>query len=560
FLFLFHSPRSVEPFQPDAPGWKRETVGRLCRSGSLGADPDILKAATSVILTESHANSSLSMSNTWPNKRDTIPRHRDPSSWGDKTGEVGSNRCSPLPARTLWASTISSPSHHPPTSPVIRQSAQDTLQQELPGRNSHQDEEPVDREEMMNSLRCLRNHAAKKRAKMMNSLRCLRNHAAKKRAKVSASGSDPEPDSPDSAVKLEPSTDSPSHTSPSLTSPLSESSLSSLYSPQLPPSPMAPRSDELTPGTPRKNPHERLALRPFSKPDLAFTQSFRLLSSDDWEKKIDGLILMRSLARYHSDVLSSRLHDVCLVLNQEVQNLRSGVSRVALVTLESCTLVCRKVWTRRWKLLPRSSCHKAGESNAFIRQDVDTALDCMVQNCTPTRSMNALLAGGLSLQIGARLFPRNQVLWSPHATVSCRLITTLIRWWKSTSLQRPGHHQGHCPHSEIQVLVKPTSELTSSNIVFTVPGEKPQDTPSARGRRYIPCDGMRYASSLNRQPQIVSSKDASKAQVHSIADKTKYIKQLKYTDRTRSRCVQAWPQVRILPTVCGGPNHMTRGR
>lgn len=38
---------------------------------------------------------------------------------------------------------------------------------------------------------------------------------------------------------------------------------------------------------------------------------------------------------------------------------------------------------------------KAGESNAFIRQDVDAALDCMVQHCTPTRSISALLSGGL---------------------------------------------------------------------------------------------------------------------------------------------------------------------
>lgn len=39
--------------------------------------------------------------------------------------------------------------------------------------------------------------------------------------------------------------------------------------------------------------------------------------------------------------------------------------------------------------------HKSGETNAFLRQDVDMALDSMVQNCTPVRVMNALLAGGL---------------------------------------------------------------------------------------------------------------------------------------------------------------------
>lgn len=42
--------------------------------------------------------------------------------------------------------------------------------------------------------------------------------------------------------------------------------------------------------------------------------------------------------------------------------------------------------------------HKAGECNAFIRQDVDAALVCMVQHCTPTRSIAALLTGGLRLK------------------------------------------------------------------------------------------------------------------------------------------------------------------
>ena len=69
---------------------------------------------------------------------------------------------------------------------------------------------------------------------MLNSLRSLRNSAAKKRAKVSHSGSEPDPDSPDSAVRLEPSLDSPSYMSPSVTSPMSESGLSSLCLPQTP--------------------------------------------------------------------------------------------------------------------------------------------------------------------------------------------------------------------------------------------------------------------------------------------------------------------------------------
>ncbi|XP_076866839.1 uncharacterized protein LOC143518271 isoform X2 [Brachyhypopomus gauderio] len=154
-------------------------------------------------------------------------------------------------------------------------------------------------------------------------------------------------------------------------------------------------SDELKPGTPTKDPHEQQTLRTFSNPDLALAQSFRLLSSDDWEKKIEGLMSIRRLAQHHSDVLGSRRHDVCIILIQEVRNLRSAVSRMAVVSLRELYSSLQKGMDQEVEATAKVLLHKAAESNAFIRQDVDTALESMVQNCTPIRSMNALLAGGL---------------------------------------------------------------------------------------------------------------------------------------------------------------------
>ncbi|KAF3844714.1 hypothetical protein F7725_007877 [Dissostichus mawsoni] len=157
-------------------------------------------------------------------------------------------------------------------------------------------------------------------------------------------------------------------------------------------------SDELSPGTPghKKTLSEPPELCPFSKPDLALTQSFNLLSSEDWEKKIEGLTFLRSLAHYHSDTLQGRLHDVCLVLIQEVKNLRSSVSKVAVCTLCDMYSHLQKAMDQELDGTVKALLLKAGESNAFIRQDVDAALDCMVQHCTPTRGINALLSGGLS--------------------------------------------------------------------------------------------------------------------------------------------------------------------
>ncbi|XP_076869967.1 TOG array regulator of axonemal microtubules protein 1-like isoform X2 [Brachyhypopomus gauderio] len=162
-----------------------------------------------------------------------------------------------------------------------------------------------------------------------------------------------------------------------------------------------PAKDELKPEPPRKDPHEQQTLRPFAKPDLALAQSFRMLSSNDGEKKIEGMMFIRRLAQYHSVVLGSRLHDVCIVLIQEVRNLHSRVSRTAVVSLRELYSSLQKGMDQEVEATAKVLLHKAVASNAFIRQDVDTALESMVQNCTPIRSMNALLAGGLCHQNAA---------------------------------------------------------------------------------------------------------------------------------------------------------------
>ena len=75
--------------------------------------------------------------------------------------------------------------------------------------------------------------------------------------------------------------------------------------------------------------------------------------------------------------------------------MRSGVSRVAVCTLCDLFTHLQRAMDQELEGTVKALLQKAGESNAFIRQDVDAALDCMVQNCTPTRSISALLAGGL---------------------------------------------------------------------------------------------------------------------------------------------------------------------
>ena len=45
-------------------------------------------------------------------------------------------------------------------------------------------------------------------------------------------------------------------------------------------------------------------------------------------------------------------------------------------------------------MITRVLLHKAGESNSFIREDVDRSLQSMVDSCNPQRAMLALINGG----------------------------------------------------------------------------------------------------------------------------------------------------------------------
>ncbi|KPP69386.1 hypothetical protein Z043_111866, partial [Scleropages formosus] len=424
------------------------------------------------------------------------------------------NRCSPLPPRSALVRSSSFDSSSCNVGHVA-QSSNEHLDEEDPSlsgtrqcleRSSvekdvdldlfqlgapDQEEEVVDHEEMMNSLRSLRFSAAKKRAKI----------------NLSSSDRDPEVDldSPDSAVKLE-LLESPSRTPSSVTSPLSESGLSSLNSPpkgifvgtkdssevllssakrkphtdqvssnkkwvtatmegtqldcevdesdvvkqkaesagaDLPVSPSSsqqlisgqcqngfhhPQSHStaqspslhqpippLQPRPPKNPPKPRLTrmahlrraaslmkannglsissdespgiqkpdLQPFPNPEQALTQSLDLISFGDWEKKIEGLNSLRSLVQFHPNTVVTRLHDVCLTIIEEMKNLRTGVSRAALGTMGDLYAHLHKSmdqeldWTA--SVLLERACH----SNVFIRQEVDAALDSMVENCTP---------------------------------------------------------------------------------------------------------------------------------------------------------------------------------
>ncbi|XP_059770134.1 TOG array regulator of axonemal microtubules protein 1 isoform X2 [Balaenoptera ricei] len=248
-------------------------------------------------------------------------------------------------------------------------------------------------------------------------------------------------------------------------------------------------------------------LRPFSKPEVALTEALRLLADEDWEKKIEGLNFIRCLAAFHSEILNTKLHETSFAVVQEVKNLRSGVSRAAVVCLSDLFTYLKKSMDQELDNTVKVLLHKSGESNTFIREDVDKALRAMITNVTPARAVVSLINGGQShLHIAVRRcaaqhlsdvvkFMEPERILSGTKDMADRILPAAAKFAQDSSPEtryygrkmlflmmcHPNFDkmlEKYVPSKDLPYIKESVKSLRQKGL-----GEIPLDTPSAKGRR-----------------------------------------------------------------------------
>ncbi|NXI95775.1 TGRM2 protein, partial [Psophia crepitans] len=136
-------------------------------------------------------------------------------------------------------------------------------------------------------------------------------------------------------------------------------------------------------------------VRPLPHPQQELLNALAWLSSDDWEQRAKGLFIIRRLAICNSEVLLSRLHNVCLAVTKEVNNLRSKVSRFAMATLGDLFRTLKKDMDHEVDMIAQVLLQKMGDTNEFIQKRANQSLMIMVESVTPARAMTALMASGI---------------------------------------------------------------------------------------------------------------------------------------------------------------------
>ncbi|XP_022531843.2 TOG array regulator of axonemal microtubules protein 1 [Astyanax mexicanus] len=135
---------------------------------------------------------------------------------------------------------------------------------------------------------------------------------------------------------------------------------------------------------------------PLDRPEEALGLALCLLQDDEWERKCEGLRLVRALAEHHSCIVLPELHIICNAVKEEVKNLKTIVSRDAINTMAHLFAYLQHEMNSEVVGAARTLLNKAGESSLLIREGVELALSTMVLSCSPGRVLRALLAGGLS--------------------------------------------------------------------------------------------------------------------------------------------------------------------
>ncbi|KAI9541614.1 hypothetical protein NQZ68_028120 [Dissostichus eleginoides] len=124
---------------------------------------------------------------------------------------------------------------------------------------------------------------------------------------------------------------------------------------------------------------------------------FKLLASNDWEKKVQSLKILQALAQHHSQTLKTKRHEVCLVLIDEMNNLRSAVACEAMTTLAELYVNLKKAMDSEVEATGRALLLKLAQTASnFVQPQANLALGAMVENCSHGRTVSTLLNTGLN--------------------------------------------------------------------------------------------------------------------------------------------------------------------
>lgn len=133
-------------------------------------------------------------------------------------------------------------------------------------------------------------------------------------------------------------------------------------------------------------------LKPFSNPKAEVKKLMDGLHSSNWEENFQALTSLRRLAVYHSSFLEDRLHEMILEILSQVRNLRSSVSKNALLAMDTLSSVYGKGIDAELEHIVPLLLKRCADSNAFVCESASNSILAILRSCSLSKVFAALLS------------------------------------------------------------------------------------------------------------------------------------------------------------------------
>ena len=146
-----------------------------------------------------------------------------------------------------------------------------------------------------------------------------------------------------------------------------------------------------------KSPYDGVKIVAWAKPDEALEKVIdQLNNNDDWEKNLDGLTGTLRLVHHHPESILVEYKQIMQLVLKQVKNLRSQVARAAVHLVGDMFATLKRSMESDLEKVALPLIMKTGETNRFLREDCNQALDKMVENVSPSKSIMVITAEPLN--------------------------------------------------------------------------------------------------------------------------------------------------------------------
>ncbi|XP_065214265.1 uncharacterized protein LOC135841300 [Planococcus citri] len=222
-------------------------------------------------------------------------------------------------------------------------------------------------------------------------------------------------------------------------------------------------------------------LPPFENPKEAINKILDQFQSNEWETVIEALQGVVRLTRHHNKYLAPCLHTFVIAVAKEIRNLRSQVARAACLSAENIFRCFDKISNQDIEELSQVLFLRTADTNKFLREDSNRALDAMVENIKFSKCAVILTQkisshpNALVRATTARLMCKMVELYGPAKILSLSkerkeaILTTAVRFLMDGNLQTRNHGKNILLMlNEDKRTFEILTEIVPTNVMSTV--------------------------------------------------------------------------------------------